>query len=103
MGSILLDRFNFVHILIDIIIIIIIIIIIVVVVVVVVIIIIIIIIILLYIFSHQLKLMNFLWSLSDSKSPKISRILLSILADLNNVVVFIVSTRPLISKSSQSY
>ena len=43
--------------------------------------------------------MFFLWSLSD-KSPQVSRTLLSILADLNNVVVWIVSTRPLISKSS---
>ena len=38
-------------------------------------------------------------SLSDSKSPQVSRILLSILADRNNAVVWIVSTRPLISKS----
>ena len=41
----------------------------------------------------------FYWSLSDSKSPQVSRNLLSILADLNNAVVWIVSTRPLISKS----
>ena len=40
------------------------------------------------------------WSLSGSKSPQISRTLLSILADLNNAVVWIVSTRPVISKSS---
>ena len=39
------------------------------------------------------------WSLSDSKSPQVSRTLLNILADLNNVV-WMVSTRPLISKSS---
>ena len=37
--------------------------------------------------------------LSDSKSPQISRTLLSILVDLNNAVVWMVSTRPLISKS----
>ena len=39
------------------------------------------------------------WSLIDSKSPQISRTLLSILADLNNAVVRIVSVCPLISKS----
>ena len=36
------------------------------------------------------------WSLSDLKSSQVSRILLSILADLTNVVVWIVSTRSLI-------
>ena len=40
------------------------------------------------------------WSLSDSKSPQVSRTLLSILADLDNTVVWMVSTHPLISKSS---
>ena len=44
--------------------------------------------------------MEFHWSLSDSKSPQVFRTLLSILADLNNGVVWMVSTRPLISKSS---
>ena len=39
------------------------------------------------------------WSLSDSKSPQISRTLLSILADLSNAIVWMVSTCPLISKS----
>ena len=39
-------------------------------------------------------------SLSDNKSPQVSRTLLSFLADLNNAVVWMVSTRPLISKSS---
>ena len=43
-------------------------------------------------FSHQ--------RLSDNKCPQVSRTLLSILADLNNAVVWIFSTRPLISKSS---
>ena len=38
-------------------------------------------------FSHQRQQMVFHWSLSDSKSPQISRTLLSILADLNNAVV----------------
>ena len=40
------------------------------------------------------------WSLSDSKSPQVSRTLLSIMVDLNIAVVSMVSTRPLISKSS---
>ena len=40
------------------------------------------------------------WSLGDSKTPQVSRTLLSILADLNNAVVWMVSTRPLISKFS---
>ena len=45
-------------------------------------------------FSHQLTLMVFHWRLSDSKSPQVSRTLLSILAVFNNVVVWMVSTRP---------
>ena len=40
---------------------------------------------------------------SDSKSPQMSRTLLSILADLNNVVVWMVSTCPLISKSPSPF
>ena len=43
-------------------------------------------------FSHQ--------SLRDSKFSQVSRTLLSIMADLNNAVVWMVSTCPLISKSS---
>ena len=42
--------------------------------------------------------MIFHWSLSDSKSPQVSRTRLSILAD--NAVALMVSTCPLISKSS---
>ena len=45
--------------------------------------------------------MVFLWSLSDSKSPQVSRTLLSILAVFNNAVVWMVSTRPPTSKSSR--
>ena len=45
----------------------------------------------------------FHWSLSDNKSPRVSRTLLSILDDLNNAAVWIVSTHPLISKSSGPY
>ena len=38
-------------------------------------------------------------SLSDSKSPQVPRTLLSILADLNNAVVWMISICPHISKS----
>ena len=51
-------------------------------------------------FSHHCQQMVFHWSLSDSKSPQVSRTLLSILADPNNAVVWIVSTFPLISEFS---
>ena len=47
--------------------------------------------------------MVFHWSLRDSKSPQVSRTLLSILAVLNNVVVWMVSTRPPTSKSSSPF
>ena len=47
--------------------------------------------------------MVFRWSLSDSKSPQVSRTLLSILAVLNNAVVWMVSTRPPTSKSSSPF
>ena len=40
------------------------------------------------------------WSLSDSKSPHVSNIPFSILADLNKTVVWMVTTRPLIFESS---
>ena len=39
------------------------------------------------------------WSLNDSKSPKEIRSIISIMAVLKNVVVWIVASRPLISKS----
>ena len=42
-------------------------------------------------------------SFSDCKSPQISRTLLSILTDLNNAMVWMVSTRPHISKSSNPF
>ena len=45
--------------------------------------------------------MVFHWSLSDSKSPQVSTTLLSILAVLNNAVVWMVSTRSPTSKSSR--
>ena len=47
--------------------------------------------------------MIFLCSLSDSKSPQVFRTLLSILASLNNVVVWMVYTCPLISESSSPF
>ena len=40
------------------------------------------------------------WSLSYSRYPQVSRTLLSILSDLNNAEVWIISTCPLISMSS---
>ena len=47
--------------------------------------------------------MDFHWSLSDSKSPQVSRTLLSILAILNNALVWMVSTHPATSKSSSPF
>ena len=42
--------------------------------------------------------MVFHWSSSDRKSPQVSRTILRILADLNIALIWMVSTRPLISK-----
>ena len=47
--------------------------------------------------------MAFHWRLSDSKSPQVSRTLLSILAVFNNAVVWMVSARSPTSKSSRSF
>ena len=47
--------------------------------------------------------MVFHWSLSDSKSPQVSRTLLSILAILNNAVVWMVSPHPPTFKSSSPF
>ena len=47
--------------------------------------------------------MVFNWSLSDSKSPQVSRTLLSILAVINNDVVWTVSARPPTPKSSSPF
>ena len=47
--------------------------------------------------------MVFHWSLSDSKSPQVSRTLLSILAVFNNAVIWIMFTRPPTSKSSSPF
>ena len=46
---------------------------------------------------------GFHWCLSDSKSPQLSRTLLSILVVLNNAVTWIVSTRPPTSNSSRPF
>ena len=54
-------------------------------------------------FSLQRYLMVFHWILSDSKSPHVSTSLISILADLNNAVVWMASTRSLFSKSSSPF
>ena len=48
-------------------------------------------------------MMAFHWSLSDSKSPQVSKTLLSILADPNDAIVWMVSTRPLFSNSSSPF
>ena len=47
--------------------------------------------------------MIFHWSLSDSKCPQVSRTLRSILAIRSNIVVWIVYTRQLTSKSSSPF
>ena len=58
---------------------------------------------LLWCFSHQRSLIVVHLRLCDSKSPQVSRTLLHILAHLNNAVVWMVSTRPLISRSSSPF
>ena len=47
--------------------------------------------------------MVFHWNLSEGKSPQVSMTLLSILDDLNNTVVWMVSAHPLIFKSSSPF
>ena len=47
--------------------------------------------------------MVFHWSLSDSKSPQVSRTFLGILADCSSAVVWMVSILPLISRSSSLF
>ena len=47
--------------------------------------------------------MVFYWSLSDNKYPQVSSTLLSILADFDNAIVFIVITRFPIFKSSSPF
>ena len=54
-------------------------------------------------FSLQYVLMVFHWSLSDSKSPQVSRTFLSILAGFTIAVVWMVSTCPPSLKSSSPF
>ena len=54
-------------------------------------------------FSHKHSLMVSPCCLSDRKSPQVSRTPLSIQSDLNNVVVWLVSTRLFVSNSSTSF
>ena len=49
---------------------------------------------------HRLTLVVFYWSLNDHKSPRVSGSFLSILVDLNNVLVWMVSILHLISNST---
>ena len=51
-------------------------------------------------FLHQHLVVVFHWSLNDSKSPQVFRTLLSILASLNNTVIWIVAIHPQIFNSS---
>ena len=55
------------------------------------------------VFSPQRQLMVFHRRLSDSKSPQVSRTLLSILFVFSNAVVWMTSTRPPTSKSSRPF
>ena len=54
-------------------------------------------------FSHQYQLMVFHWSWNDVKFPQVSRTILSILADLNNALIKMVSIRVLIYNSSSPF
>ena len=53
--------------------------------------------------SHQHLEMIFQRRLSRRKSPRVFRTLLIILVNLNNAVIWMVSTRPLICKSSSPF
>ena len=63
----------------------------------------IIIIIIIIIYSFRVFHINFSWSLSDSKSRQVSWTLLSILAVLNNAVIWMVSTCSRTSKSCSRF
>ena len=52
---------------------------------------------------YSFRVFHINWSLSDSKSPQVSRTILSILVVLNNIVVWLVSTRLPSSKSSSFF
>ena len=53
--------------------------------------------------SFFFPLMTFNWSLSNSKPPHVSRTLLSILADFDNALVWMVSTHVLVSNFSSTF
>ena len=55
------------------------------------------------VFTHQRKLKVFYWSMSDSKSSPVSRTLLSILTDLRNTVVWLVSIHRPISNAFETF
>ena len=55
------------------------------------------------VFHISVSWWSFHWNLSDSKSPQVSRTLLSILTVLNNAIVWMVSIRPPASKSSSPF
>ena len=65
------------------------------------IIIVVVVVVIVIVISYSLRV--FYWSLRKSKSPQVFRNLLSILTDLNNAVVWMVSTCPLISKYSNLF
>ena len=54
-------------------------------------------------FSYQFQLMVFHWTLRDSQSLEVAWTLLSILSEINNIVIWRVSVRPVISKSSSLF
>ena len=60
-------------------------------------------IIIIIIIIYSFRVFHITASLSDRKSPQVSNTLLSILAVLNNAVIWIVSTRPPPSKSSRPF
>ena len=69
-----------------------------------------IIIIIIYLLSYSFRVFHisiswwfFHWSLSDSKSPQVSRTPCNTLAVLSNTIIWIVSTRPPTSKSSRPF
>ena len=54
-------------------------------------------------FLHQIWLVVFLWSLSDNKSPQVSRTILNIISYDNNVAVWIISILSLIFNISSLF
>ena len=54
-------------------------------------------------FSHQRYQMVFHWSLNDNKYFQVSKTLLGIQADLNDIIVGVISVGPLISSSLRTF